>query len=89
MANAASGRSKRGGLSVTTSSARSHPYLLPGMTNVNSQEREGRRVCLVSETEVAPGLPKVQSEQQLQHEAFMTNRGQRGKARPVSSTRYD
>ena len=64
----------------SANTARSHPYLQPGMSNVVSsdgQEREGRRV-VVSETEAATGLSSVQGNQQLQHLPFLIPHGQHG-----------
>ena len=94
-ANATSGRSKRRGLSFSTSSANTaklHPYLQPGMTSLvttNSQERGSRTVCVVSEADMEPDLSAVQGEQELQHLTIMNHRGQRGRARRISSARYD
>ena len=94
-ANATSRRSKRGGFSFSTSSANTaklHPYLQPGMTSLmtaNSQERGSRTVCVVSEADMEPDLSAVQGEQQLQHLTIMNRRGQRGRARAMSSARYD
>ena len=94
-ANAASGRSKRRGFSYSASSAntaKSHPYLQPGMTSLmttNCQESGSRTVCVVSEADMEPDLSVVQGEQRLQHLTKMNHRGQRGRARPMSSARYD